>query len=157
MHIKRSSNSINYLREVYHNDYSLFDGFVKDYVRQHLYPRLSSYVPSATRQGADALRKIMKQKKDLFSIEEKELGQVDEVISDYLKGQATLADVHRVSATVYNSQMQSVSDASTGRVEDVVPSVKANIDDGDVQEAIHSREKEDIFLPLIVKSRIKSF
>ena len=26
-------------------------------------------------------------------------------------------------------------------------SVKANIDDGDVQEAIHSREKEDIFLP----------
>ena len=72
---------------------------------------------------------------------------MDEVISDYLKGQATLADVHRVSATVYNSQMQSVSDASTGRVEDVVPSVKANIDDGDVQEAIHSREKEDIFLP----------
>lgn len=147
VHIKRSSNSINYLREVYHNDYSLFDGFVKDYVRQHLYPRLSSYVPSATRQGADALRKIMKQKKDLFSIEEKELGQVDEVISDYLKGQATLADVHRVSATVYNSQMQSVSADSTGRVEDVVPSVKANIDDGDVQEAIHSREKEDVFLP----------
>lgn len=147
VHIKRSSNSINYLREVYHNDYSLFDGFVKDYVRQHLYPRLSSYVPSATRQGADALRKIMKQKKDLFSIEEKELGQVDEVISDYLKGQATLADVHRVSATVYNSQKQSVSAASTGRVEDVVPSVKANIDEGDVQEAIHTREKEDIFLP----------
>lgn len=147
VHIKRNSNSINYLREVYHNDYSLFDGFVKDYVRQHLYPRLSSYVPSATRQGADALRKIMKQKKDLFSIEEKELGQVDEVISDYLKGQATLADVHRVSATVYNSQMQSVSAASTGRVEDVVPSVKTVIDEGEVQEAIHSREKEDIFLP----------
>lgn len=147
VHIKRGSNSINYLREVYHNDYSLFDGFVKDYVRQHLYPRLSSYVPSATRQGADALRKIMKQKKDLFSIEEKELGQVDEVISDYLKGQATLADVHRVSATVYNSQMQSVSAASTGRVEDVVPSVKANIDESDVQETIHSREKEDIFMP----------
>lgn len=147
VHIKRHSNSVNYLREVYHNDYTLFDGFVKDYVRQNLYPRLSNYVPSATRQGADALRKIMKQKKDLFSIEEKELGQVDEVISDYLKGQATLADVHRASASVYNSQMQSVSAELTGPVEDVVPSVKASVEEVEAKESVQPHEKEDLFLP----------
>ena len=129
IHIKRNANSINYLKEVYHTDYSLFDGFVKDYVRQNLYPRLNNFVPSATRQGADALMRIMKQKKDLFSIEEKELGLVDEVISDYLKGKASLEDVHRASSTVYNSQKQEVSVELTGPVEDVVPSVKANVDE----------------------------
>lgn len=129
VHIKRDSNSINYLKEVYRTDYSLFDGFVKDYVRQNLYPRLNNYVPSATKQGADALMKIMKQKKDLFSIEEKELGMVDEVISDYLKGKASLEDVHRASTAVYNSQKQEVREDQTGPVEEVVPSVKANVDD----------------------------
>ena len=129
VHIKRNANSINYLKEVYHTDYSLFDGFVKDYVRQNLYPRLNNFVPSATKQGADALMKIMKQKKDLFSIEEKEMGMVDEVISDYLKGKASLEDVHRASSAVYNSQKQEVSEESTGSVEDVVPSVKGNVDD----------------------------
>lgn len=129
VHIKRDSNSINYLKEVHRTDYSLFDGFVKDYVRQNLYPRLNNYVPSATKQGADALMKIMKQKKDLFSIEEKELGMVDEVISDYLKGKASLEDVHRASTAVYNSQKQEVREDQTGPVEEVVPSVKANVDD----------------------------
>jgi molecular chaperone HtpG len=148
IHIKRYSNSINYLRDVYHSDYSLFDGFVKDYVRQNLYPRLSSFVPSATRQGADALMRIMKQKKDLFSIEEKELGQVDEVISDYLKGQATLADVHRASAAIYNSQKQIVSADQTGRVEDVVPSVKANVEENMNPEAAVAIGKDDvIYMP----------
>ena len=147
IHIQRGTNSINYLREVYRSDYSLFDGFVKDYVRQTLYPRLSSYVPSATKQGADALMKIMKQKKDLFSIEEKEMGQIDEVISDYLKGQATLADVHRASAAIYNSQKQVVSAEMTGPVEDVVPSVKANVDETPQTEETDQNTEEDIYMP----------
>jgi molecular chaperone HtpG len=147
IHIQRGTNSINYLREVYRSDYSLFDGFVKDYVRQNLYPRLSSYVPSATKQGADALMKIMKQKKDLFSIEEKEMGQIDEVISDYLKGQATLADVHRASAAIYNSQKQVVSAEMTGPVEDVVPSVKANVDETPQTEETDQNTEEDIYMP----------
>lgn len=151
IHIKRNANSINYLKEVYHTDYSLFDGFVKDYVRQNLYPRLNNYVPSATRQGADALMKIMKQKKDLFSIEEKELGLVDEVISDYLKGKASLEDVHRVSSSAYNSQRQEVSVDLTGPVEEVVPSVKANVEENINNETNatvqNSEHTEGVYMP----------
>lgn len=147
IHIKRKSNSINCIREVYHSDYNLFDGFVKDYVRQNLYPRLSNFVPSATREGADALMKIMKQKKDLFSIEEKDMGQVDEVISDYLRGQASLADVHRASAVIYNSQRQVVSAEQTGRVEDVVPSVKVNVNETVQADPNEKAKEEDIYLP----------
>lgn len=151
VHLKRNSHSINYLREVYKTDYSLFDGFVKDYVRQILYPHLSNYVPSATKQGADALLKIMKQKKDLFSIEEKEMGQIDEVISDYLRGKTTLAEVHRASSNIYNSQKQVVSTEQTGYVEDVVPSVKASKElDSNLGNSIKSQNdnlQEETLLP----------
>ncbi|MCH5233718.1 MAG: ATP-binding protein [Muribaculaceae bacterium] len=149
IHLKRDSNSINYLRQVYQTDYNMFDGFVKDYVRQNIYPRINNYVPSATREGADALMKIMKQKKDLFSIEEKEMGQVDEVISDYLKGIASLADVHRVSSSIYNSQKQEVGVDQTGRVEEVVPSVKVNIGQNGLEnnESASKSGLEDDYMP----------
>lgn len=124
IHLQRGGKSLKSICEIHKTDYSLFDGFVKDYVRQNLYPHLSNYVPSATKQGAEALMRIMKQKKDLFSIEEKEMGYVDDIIKDYLEGKATLAQVHRASAAAYNSQKQEVSAESTGRVEDVVPSVQ---------------------------------
>lgn len=129
IHLQRYGKSIGSICAIYKSDYNVFDGFVKDYVRQNLYPHISNYVPSATKQGADALMKIMKQKRDLFSIEEKEMGQVDEVIRDYLNGKATLAEVHRASATVYNSQKQEVRSEQTGRVEDVVPSVQKEVED----------------------------
>lgn len=141
IHLKRNANSINYLRQVYQTEYNLFDGFVKDYVRQNIYPRINNYVPSATREGADALIKIMKQKKDLFSIEEKEMGQVDEVISDYLKGRASLADVHRVSSSIYNSQKQEVRADQTGRVEEVVPSVKIDVGQNSSNEGTDNTEQ----------------
>ena len=124
VHLQLKAHSIDYLREVHKNEYRLFDGFVKDYVRQHLYPRLTNYVPSSTRQGADALKRIMLQKKDLFSIEERETGAVDEVIKDYLVGRATIADVHRASRAVVNSQKQEVKTEQIGSVEEVVPSAK---------------------------------
>ncbi len=141
IHLKRQAHSINYLRQVYQTEYNLFDGFVKDYVRQNIYPRINNYVPSATREGADALIKIMKQKKDLFSIEEKEMGQVDEVISDYLKGRASLADVHRVSSSIYNSQKQEVRADQTGRVEEVVPSVKIDVGQNTSEEDTDNAEQ----------------
>lgn len=149
VHLKKGSHSINYLRQVYQTDYSLFDGFVKDYVRQILYPHLSNYVPSATKQGADALMRIMKQKKDLFSIEEKEMGQIDEVISDYLRGKATLADVHRASSNIYNSQKQVVSTEQTGSVEDVVPSVRAGqgLEPNNVNSIKNQNTFEEALLP----------
>lgn len=153
IHIRRDASSIKYLSEVYHTDYTLFDGFVKDYVRQNLYPRLSNYVPSATRQGAEALMRIMKQKKDLFSIEEKEMGQVDEVISDYLRGKATIEDVHRASSSAYNTQKQIVRAEQTGNVEDVVPSVRLSVNDvttekgEEIEDTVRCLQQEEVYLP----------
>lgn len=123
IYLARNAKSILQLKAVYDSDYTVYDGFIKDYVRQHLYPKLSNYVPSSTREGAEALKRIMHQKEDLFTIEREEIGYAEEVIKDYMSGKATLQDVHRASASAVNSQRQQVEVSDVGSVESVMPSV----------------------------------
>ena len=123
VYLARNAKSILQLKAVYDSDYTVYDGFIKDYVRQHLYPKLSNYVPSSTREGAEALKRIMHQKQDLYTIEKEEVGYAEEVIKDYMSGKATLQDVHRASASAVNSQRQQVEVGDVGSVESVMPSV----------------------------------
>jgi len=123
LYIDRHGRGMDYLRDVYKSEYGLFDGFVKDYVRQHIYSKIAEYCPSSTREGAEALKRIMLQKRDLFSIEEDEIGGVDDVIKDYLSGKATLAEVHRASAQAINSQRQKLVSKEVGSVESILPNV----------------------------------
>lgn len=123
IYLARNAKSILQLKAVYDSDYTVYDGFIKDYVRQHLYPKLSNYVPSSTREGAEALKRIMHQKQDLYTIEKEEVGYAEEVIKDYMSGKATLQDVHRASASAVNSQRQQVEVRDVGSVESVMPSV----------------------------------
>lgn len=123
VYLARNAKSIMQLKAVYDSDYTVYDGFIKDYVRQHLYPKLSNYVPSSTREGADALKRIMHQKQDLYTIEKEEIGYAEEVIRDYMEGKASLQDVHRASASAINSQRQQVEDKDVGSVESIMPSV----------------------------------
>ena len=123
VYLARNAKSILQLKAVYDSDYAVYDGFIKDYVRQHLYPKLSNYVPSSTREGAEALKRIMHQKQDLYTIEREEIGYAEEVIKDYMSGKATLQDVHRASASAVNSQRQQVEVGDVGSVESIMPSV----------------------------------
>lgn len=128
IYIAYKAASLLNLRNIYKNEIGMFDGFVKDYVRQQLYNKISAYVPSATKEGADALMKIMRQKSELFTIEDKEIGEIDEVLREYLAGRASIKDVHRASSAALNSQKQEVRSENIGDVEDVVPSVCADTD-----------------------------
>lgn len=134
IYLARNAKSILQLKAVYDSDYTVYDGFIKDYVRQHLYPKLSNYVPSSTREGAEALKRIMHQKQDLYTIEKEEVGYAEEVIKDYMSGKATLQDVHRASASAVNSQRQQVEVGDVGSVESVMPSVSVEPVEENVQQ-----------------------
>lgn len=137
LYIDRHGRGMDYLRDVYKSEYGLFDGFVKDYVRQHIYSKIAEYCPSSTREGAEALKRIMLQKRDLFSIEEDEIGGVDDVIKDYLSGKATLAEVHRASAQAVNSQRQKLVRGEVGSVESILPNV---VIEAPVETSVHNAE-----------------
>lgn len=65
----RSSTEFDYLKTVYKDNYALFEQFIKDMVRTRLYPRFSNFLPSATKEGADALFAYFQKKRELFTIE----------------------------------------------------------------------------------------
>ena len=68
-------------------------GFVKDFVREHIYPHIRSHVPSSTKQGRDALYRRLKANKELFRLEEGDYGAIEALLSDYLTGTVGLDEV----------------------------------------------------------------
>ena len=109
--------------ECYSTARDVFDGFVKDFVREHLYIHIRDHVPSSTRQGRDALYKRLKENKELFRYEESEFGEVEALLADYLSGKADFDQVLRASAGRVSSQRQQVSSDQIGTVEREIPDI----------------------------------
>jgi len=126
IHLARGSAAVKPVLSTYQTAYEVFEGFVKDFVRVHLYPRLSEFIPSSTREGVDALAKLLQRNRELFRYEETELGNLEPLLGDYLSGQKTLADVINAARSTVRPQTQRVSHEQVGRIEDALPDVIAS-------------------------------
>lgn len=109
--------------ECYRTAPDVFDGFVKDFIREHLYPQIRDYVPSSTRQGRDALYKRLKENKELFRYEENEFGEIESLLADYLAGKTDIDQVLRSSGRRPSTQRQEVSKEQVGSVEQEMPEI----------------------------------
>ena len=116
----RSSTEFDYLKTVYKDNYALFEQFIKDMVRTRLYPRFSNFLPSATKEGADALFAYFQKKRELFTIENGDLGDVEDMMSDYLAGKRSMQDIINVARANKQKQKQEVNARSVGSVSDVL-------------------------------------
>src|ERR1043165_908781 len=124
--ISREMPAARMVVECYQTARDVFDGFVKDFVREHLYPHIRDYVPSSTRQGRDALYRRLKENKELFRYEESDFGQVELLLADYLSGKADLGDVLRSSGSRTSTQTQQVRSDQVGSVEQELPDIIAS-------------------------------
>jgi molecular chaperone HtpG len=120
--LARDSAIVRPVLECYRSAYEVFGGFVKDFVRVHLYQHISQYLPSSTRQGADALVQILQRNRELFRYEENELGLLDPLLYEFLAGDISIADVIQSSAAV-RQHTQTVTSAQVGSIEDQIPSI----------------------------------
>ena len=118
--IAKDSPSITQLIHFYNVDYSVLSGFVKDYVRGNLYQKFAQYVPSATKQGADALYKILLKSRELFKIDEEEQGEMDSLIADFLKGDASFEQVVKKSTSVMRAHTETVRVNQMGTIEEAI-------------------------------------
>lgn len=116
----RSSNEFDYLKTIYKDNYALFEQFIKDMVRTRLYPRFSNYLPSATKEGADALFAYFQKKRELFTIENGDLGDVGDMMNDYLAGKKSMQDIINVARSNKQKQKQEVNARNIGSVSDVL-------------------------------------
>lgn len=123
IYLARQHSGLCALVQTYRTAYEVFPGFVKDFVRVHLYPKIQEHVPTSTRQGADALRKILERNRELYRVEESELGKLESVLGDYLSGNISLGEVLRVATRTTSAQTQFVSRDQVGRIEQEMPDV----------------------------------
>lgn len=120
IYLTRNAHDIMHVKQIYKDNYSLFEPFVKDLVRVNLYPKFSQYVPSSTKDGADALYAILQRKKELYTIEYSEMGNMEYIMKDYLTGKAGFEDVLRAAVSAKRSQTQMVDPKHIGDVNDIV-------------------------------------
>lgn len=121
--IARNQTAVHMVTECYKTARDVFDGFVKDFVREHLYPHIRDYIPSSTKQGRDALYQRLKANKELFRLQESDYGEIESLLADYLSGNADLSDVLRTAGSRVSGQPQQVSNEQIGSVEEELPDI----------------------------------
>lgn len=123
IYVARDSAPVRPMLECYQTAPDVFSSFIKDFVRVHLYQRVSQYVPSSTREGADALCDLLRRNRELYRYEESELGELEPLLADYLSGDATLGEVLKKVRSTARPQSQRVRSDQVGQVEKAFPDV----------------------------------
>lgn len=123
IHIARSSSLLLPLLEFYDKAYELFTQFMKDFVRVHIYPRIQQFVPSSTRDGVDALRKLLQRNRELYRYEETDLGDLEGILGEYLSGTVNLTTVLHNARSKALPQTQTVYSEQVGAIETEVPGI----------------------------------
>ena len=132
--LNQTNPSLRTLLQSYETARDVFEGLAKDFVREHLYRHIRDYIPSSTRQGRDTLLKRLRQNKELFRYEERDLGNMEAVLAGYLSGQTTLGEVLRSAAGYRTSgQRQRVASAQIGAVENEIPDIVQDDDSIDLE------------------------
>lgn len=126
VYLSRQSSAVQQVLQIYSTDWSLFGSFVKDFVRNHLYQKFSAYVPSSTRQGADALHKILMRNRELYKYEYSDLGALESLLSEYVSGDIDFPEVLKKSTTIIRTHSQFVRQNQVGTVEQEIPSIIEN-------------------------------
>ncbi|OGP82692.1 MAG: hypothetical protein A2V87_10910 [Deltaproteobacteria bacterium RBG_16_58_17] len=97
---------------------------VKDFVRTVIFPRVADYVPSSTRQGAEAFLKAIWRPRENFELSDDDLASLPRIWADYNEGLITVAQAVERSRTAVQANVQIVDTAARAR--DVVPDVIQN-------------------------------
>lgn len=126
VYLSKQSSAIQQVLQVYSTDWSLFGAFVKDFVRNHLYQKFSPYIPSSTKQGADALHKILMRNRELYKYEYSDLGPLESLLSEYVSGDIDFPEVLKKSTTIIKTHSQFVQQNQVGTVEQEIPSIIEN-------------------------------
>lgn len=124
--LQRSSPALQMMKQVYEKEYGAFEHMVKDFVRNVIFPKISSLVPSATRQGADAFLNTIQRNREVFEYEYDDVESLTKVWNDYIDGKITQPQAAaRVNAMSKRSR-QVIDTAAAGSITEVVPDVIEN-------------------------------
>ena len=116
--------TVKLLLGLYETEFAAFGSMAKDFVRTVIFPRVADYVPSSTRQGAEAFLKAIRRPRELFEYADDDLGNLPKIWEDYNGGLISMEQAVERSKTAVRASVQVVDTATRAR--DVVPDVIQN-------------------------------
>lgn len=123
VYLNRDSQEFQYLIDMYKSDFSTMEALVTDMVRSSLYPKFANYVPSSKKSGADAFYSLLQRRKELYTIESADLGDVDSLFADWVNGDTNINDLIKKVEINRKIQRQEVTPKSVGEVNEVIGAV----------------------------------
>ena len=116
--------TLQLLINLFETEYDAFGSMAKDFVRNVLFPRIADYVPSSTRQGAEAFLRAIRNPRESFEYADDDLGSLPDIWNDYEEGQISLRQAVVRSQAAVRSSIQVIE--ATARAQEVVPDVIQN-------------------------------
>jgi molecular chaperone HtpG len=118
--------SVKLILGLFETEYSAFGSMVKDFVRNVIFPRVAEYVPSSTRQGAEAFLKAIRRPSEAFEYAYDDLGDLPKIWEDYDEGMITMEQAVERSRSAVRASVQVVDSNAKATARDVVPDVIQN-------------------------------
>ncbi len=109
---------------LYDTEFSAFGSMAKDFVRTVIFPRVADYVPSSTRQGAEAFLKAIRRPREFLEIAFDDIGNLPRIWGDYSEGLISMEQAIERSKAAVTASVQVVDAAASAR--DVLPDVIQN-------------------------------
>lgn len=145
IYLNREASSLKPIKECYRTAYEVFNGLVNDFVRVHLYPRFAEYVPSSTRDGAEALSKLLKKNRELYRYEFTDFGPIEKLLSDFASGKIEFPEVLRQSKTIVRAHSQVVTGTQVGTLEKEIPNLATTLSPEEEQQ---ESPQEPVYSPM---------
>jgi len=123
LNLDPDNSAIKTLLQCYTTDFLVFNQFVKDYIRNIVFPRISHLVPSSTKSGSEAYLQILRRQRDTFEYDQTEMSLLDEVTADLLNGKTTFTKAVDVALSMVQKQKQVVSTQDIQPVASVAPDI----------------------------------
>ena len=111
--------SFGVMTQLYESDYAMFGSMVKDYVRNMVFPRVADFVPSSTRQGAEAFLNSIRRTRDVFEYEAEDLESFSGIWDEYLAGNISMGEAAQRSIRVVQQTVQVIEPGAMRRVTDI--------------------------------------
>ena len=143
--IGHKSSSVQSLLQLYATEYEVFGHMVKDFIRSAIFPKISNLVPSATREGAEAFLRKMRDKREPFEYSYEDLGSLSEIWANVAAGKISVEEGAKRSQFIAQKSIQVVD--SPVPVAEVVP---------DLTQGTHVQDQVGEPMPAISRTDIET-
>ena len=146
------SSTIAPILSLYDTDFASLTGFVKDFIRNAIFPKVAHLVPSSTRDGASAFLTSIRRPRDLFEYELADMGSLTDIWQEYTEGHISMKEAVQQSERIVRGNIQILDSSAQSPLREVLSDVVAN------QRLYSSMKTDDALsaMPAIVRGDVES-